>query len=368
MEHKVISRISDGMFRYQAWPSVARAQDGTLFVGCSGHRLNHICPFGKGYLYISKDDGESWAGPQIIHDTYCDDRDVGLLTWGEGNVLATMICTYTERYRPREQFDAVRAHQSLTDPLAHGLMEYVAAHPEAKEDQGTWTRISRDNGVTWSEKRPAPITSPHGPCRLADGRLFFVGIILSPNGGYNDTDIMTRVRAYVSENDGETWELLSILPVPEGFDRKNVEPFAIQMANGDILATVRYQNHTGPSRDFLGIYTTISHDGGKTWEKAEYTDIKGAPAHLLQHSSGAVVMTYSKRCGPQGSFVRVSRDFGKTWSEDKMISLEAPDWDHGYPSSVELANGDIFTVYYQKCPGDKFNSIHSVRYSLDEVL
>ena len=368
MEYKVISRITDGIFRYQAWPTVARAEDGTLFVGCSGHRLNHVCPFGKDYLYISTDEGESWTGPRIIQDGYFDDRDVGLLTWGEGNIHMTFFSTNPEKYRPRLAFEGSRKHQSLSDPLAWGAIEYVAAIPEAAGDHGSWTKISRDNGKTWSEKRPSPVTSPHGPCRLKDGSLLYVGITLTTEGDYNNTDVRTRVQAHVSYNDGETWALRSILPVPEGFEKKNVEPHAIQMANGDILVAVRYQNPTGPSRDFLGIYTVISHDGGETWEPAQYTDVLGAPAHLLQHSSGAVVMVYSKRCGPQGSFVRVSRDFGKTWSEDKMISLEAPDWDHGYPSSVELSNGDIFTVYYQKCPGDSYNSIHSVRFSLDEVL
>lgn len=368
MEHRVISRISDGIFRYQAWPTVARATDGTLFVGCSGHRLNHVCPFGKDYLYISTDEGETWAGPQIINDSYLDDRDVGLLAWGDGNLHMTFFSTDPERYRPREAFEGSRKHQSLTNPLSQGVMAYVASVPGAAEHHGTWTKISRDNGKTWSEKRRAPVTSPHGPCRLTDGSLLYVGIILTAGGGWNETDPATRVQAHISRDDGATWELLSILPVPEGFSQKNVEPFALQMTNGDILATVRYQNLTGPSKDSLGIYTTVSHDGGVTWEEAEYTDIKGAPAHLLQHSSGAVVMTYSKRCGPLGTFVRVSHDFGRTWSEDKMVGMPAPDWDHGYPSSVELSNGDIFTVYYQKCPGDKFNSLHSVRYSLDEVL
>ena len=139
------------------------------------------------------------------------------------------------------------------------------------------------------------------------------------------------------------------------------------MANGDILAVVRYQNMTGPSRNSLQLYTTVSHDGGKTWEEAKFLELSGAPGHLLQHSSGAVVLVYACRKDILGQFACVSRDFGRTWSEKKLISPEAPDWDHGYPSSVELSNGDILTVYYQKCGDDSFNSLHSVRFGLDAL-
>ena len=90
MEHRIVARTEDGPFRYQAWPTVAKAKDGTLFVGASGNRQGHFCPFGKNYLYESHDEGESWIGPRIINDSYLDDRDVGLLAWGEENLL---MCT-----------------------------------------------------------------------------------------------------------------------------------------------------------------------------------------------------------------------------------------------------------------------------------
>ena len=47
MKQKIVSRIAEGAFRYQAWPTLAKAQDGTLFIGASGHRLGHVCPLGK---------------------------------------------------------------------------------------------------------------------------------------------------------------------------------------------------------------------------------------------------------------------------------------------------------------------------------
>lgn len=60
-----------------------------------------------------------------------------------------------------------------------------------------------------------------------------------------------------------------------------------------------------------------------------------------------------------GSYVKRSRDGGKTWGKESIIGPEAPDWDLGYPSSVELSDGSILTVYYQKYPGDSYTSILS---------
>ena len=67
MVHKIVSRHTDGPFRYQAWPTVAKAEDGTLFAAASGHRLNHVCPFGKDLMYVSKDEGETWSCPILVN-------------------------------------------------------------------------------------------------------------------------------------------------------------------------------------------------------------------------------------------------------------------------------------------------------------
>ena len=365
MKFGILSRVTQGAFRYQAWPTVTRAEDGTLFVGTSGHRLNHICPFGKDLMYVSTDEGQTWSAPQIINDTYLDDRDAGMLAWGQGNLLLTWF-----DHPPRIFYDweaqGERPHYTLTTPLALGMRSLWETLPAEEVQAGSFTKLSRDNGKTWSKPRRAPVTSPHGPCRLGDGSLVYVGS-MAPGEEYESRDNTTRIRAYKSTDDGRTWEPLSILPLPADADGSVHEPYAIEMANGDLLATVRHQSLTPPIMKSLKIYTAISHDKGKTWEKAEFLDLHGAPAHLLQHSSGAVVMTYSRRLEPMGQYARVSRDFGRTWSADLLISPTPPDWDHGYPSSVELSDGDIFTVYYQKCPGDSYNSLQYTRWNLSEI-
>ncbi|MBR2635014.1 MAG: exo-alpha-sialidase [Clostridia bacterium] len=369
MKHSIVSRITEGAFRYQGWPTVTKGEDGTLYVGASGHRLNHVCPFGKNLMYVSFDEGESWSCPQIVNDSYLDDRDAGMLAWGDGNLLLTFFSTSAEKFEDFDLEDG-KPHVNVRSPLAMGMRALWDTLSKDQLHPGSYTRISRDNGKTWSEPRPAPVSSPHGPCRLKDGSLLFVGSIVT-EGSFDSTDHTKRIQAFRSCDDGKTWHYLSHIPYPEGADQAHHEPHAIQMANGDILVAVRYENTYTPVMKSMRIYTALSHDNGKTWEKAGFLDQHGAPPHLLQHSSGAVILSYSRRLEPMGQYVRVSRDFGKTWSKDTMISPEEstgiPAWDHGYPSSVELANGDILTVYYQKCPGDGYCSLHSIRWSLDEL-
>ena len=370
MEHKILSRHTDGAFRYQAWPTITRGSDGTLYVATSGHRLNHVCPFGKNLMYVSKDEGQTWSCPQIINDTYLDDRDAGLLAWGDGNLLLTYFSTPPQKFDETFDLEKDKPHVNVRSTLAMGMREIWAGLPEDQIRPGSWTRISRDNGKTWSAPRRAPVSSPHGPCRLQDGTLLFVGSIVE-DGNFESADYVNRIQMFQSTDDGETWQFLSYIRMPEGADQGQHEPHAIQLANGDILVAVRYENTYTPVMKSLRVYTTISHDGGKTWEPSRFNDQHGAPPHLLQHSSGAVVMVFSRRLDPMGQYVQISKDFGKTWSEETMISpgepTGTPAWDHGYPSSVELSNGDILTLYYQKCPGDDYCSLHTVRWSLDEV-
>jgi hypothetical protein len=44
----------------------------------------------------------------------------------------------------------------------------------------------------------------------------------------------------------------------------------------------------------------------------------------------------------------LSRDDGKTWDVDYVLRDDAPDSDLGYPATVELKDGSLLTVYYQK--------------------
>lgn len=362
MKHKVVSRIEDGPFRYQAWPTVAKAKDGTLFVGVSGHRQGHFCPFGKNYLYESHDEGETWVGPRIINESYLDNRDVGLLTWGENNILMCSVTHSPEQYEQWDPRADKRPHYKCLTPLSMGLRELWKSLPKEDLERRSFVRISHDNGKTWSERRDVPVFCPHGPALLDDGGILYIGRKFDLDRTIHD------IQAYVSYDEGLTWEFRSQIPYPAELENDlQSEPYAIKLNNGEILLAVRSERNVAPSdKKSLKIFLTRSTDNGKTWSEPQIQSICGAPPHLLQHSSGAIILAYSGRIEPMGEYVRISHDNGKTWSKDFCIA-PMDFWDHGYPTTVELSDGDLLTTYYGRCEGDDYNSVHSVRWSLSEV-
>ena len=68
----------------------------------------------------------------------------------------------------------------------------------------------------------------------------------------------------------------------------------------------------------------------------------------MRHSNGTLICTYGWRDFPgYGQRVMFSKDEGKTWDTNWILRDDAPSDDLGYPSTVELADKSLFTVYYQ---------------------
>ena len=111
---------------------------------------------------------------------------------------------------------------------------------------------------------------------------------------------------------------------------------------------------------------TLSDDGGRTWSIPTPLGFHGSPPHLLRHSSGLLLLCYGYRQARYGQRAAWSRDDGATWEHDWIIRDDGPDGDLGYPSTVELADGSLFTVCYQKCSGDRKCSLLCSRWRLPE--
>jgi len=355
MEFGVVGRTTEGFFRYQAWPTVARGEDGTLYAASSGHRLGHVCPFGKNLLYISTDEGKTWRGPQIINDTYMDDRDAGLCAWGENNLLLSWFNATMDGYDKREP-----KTPTLQTPLAKAMRNLWRELPEEDNKAASFVRLSKDNGKTWGERIQVPVTAPHGPIRKKDGSLCYLGKVFR----YEAEDYQQGAICCVeSRDDGLTWQRLGYVPVPEAIPLSRMhEPHVVELPGGRLLGGIRISGEHDSSGNT--VYTTFSDDGGKTWTMPKPTGASGTPPHFLVHSSGAVVMTHGRRGNSNFEIAMISYDGGETWGDELIISPESPDWDLGYPSSVELSDGSILTVYYQKFGNDTYNSILYTKWQL----
>jgi hypothetical protein len=354
-EHGTICRLPRERFGYFGWPTVARMDDGTLMVASSGLRAAHICPFGKTVLNVSRDDGRTWSPPRVIQDSAIDDRDAGIISLGGGRLLVTWFRSDTRRYTD-ENWIPEAERKTWPDIFSAWTDEQVNAL------LGSWVMLSDDAGATWTEPLRAPVTTPHGPIRLKSGDLLCLG---KPYKTWNDR-ISSTISAARSTDGGRTWEMLGVVPVHPKTDPVNYhEPHVVELPSGRLLGMIRIENHSGKSLAESGIPSfslmqTESDDGGQTWTTAGPLGFHGSPPHLLRHSSDALVLTYGYREKPFGQRVAFSHDEGATWEHDWVVRDDGPDGDLGYPSTVELADGSLFTVYYQKAAaGEKCSLLWS---------
>lgn len=340
-KHGVVCTRPGSEYGYFGWPSAAILGDGRVVVGCSGLRRHHVDPFGKTVLCVGtpKDGfGECIVG----HDSPLDDRDAGVVALGGNSLLVTWFTLDTRIFR-----DDLMKYSPAEFEVMDAAMR---AFPEdAKKYVGSWTMRSDDGGATFTSPARCPVSSPHGPVVMRDGRLIYLGKLF-PEG----MDRPFGIVSCAESRDGLHWDVLGEVPLPENVTNGQFhEPHVIELNDGALLCLIRYHYPNGG----LGIYKSVSRDGGRTWSTPEDMDIHGSPPHLLRHSSGAIVLTYGWRHTPYGQHARISRDDGATWSDEIILRDDGPDGDLGYPCSVELPGGDILTVYYQKRPGESLCSI-----------
>ena len=91
----------------------------------------------------------------------------------------------------------------------------------------------------------------------------------------------------------------------------------------------------------------------------------GLPSFLLHLRDGRLLMTYGHRRPPFGNQARLSGDRGRTWSEPVVVSGDGAGGDLGYPSTVELADGSLLTVWYEAMKGSPHAVLRQARWSLE---
>lgn len=345
-------------FGYFGWPSIAKQDDGTLVVAASGLRFKHVCPWGRTTICKSRDDGDTWTEPIVVNNTALDDRDAGIISLGGQRLAITWFTSNTLHYLGEAKDEN---GVWLKDYAEMGAAMDCFDGDMCEKTIGSWIRISPD-GEYWGPSLRAPVCTPHGFIILKDGSWLYLGKewLCTINGRQSMFTDITPIRAARSTDEGHTWKLLGSVPTPDDIRYKDChEPHVIELGNGDLLGAVRIELQTG-----FKTMLTRSSDGGKTWSVLEECGINGAPLHFLRHSSGAIVAVYGWRREPYGQRARISTDDGKTFGEELILRDDGLSWDLGYPASVELADGSIITIYYQRIKADQKCSILGTRWRL----
>ena len=355
-ETKVICSNPDNPYNgYFAWPTVARLRDGRLAMVASGFRRRHICPFGKVVICYSSDEGRTWTRPTVILDTPLDDRDAGILPFGENGVVVT-------------SFNNTKANQtawngsgdgwnSRGDPYIQGYLEVLDGEAAEEKYLGSTFIISRDGTTTFGEVRRIPVTAPHGPVLMPDGSILYVGRYFDQSHPDREAYCLAAYRLFP---DG-TYEKLGEIPDVPG--RESHEPHAVVSEDGRILVHIRVQGGV------FTVYQSESADGGRTFTRPHQIleDQGGSPAHLLKLRDGTLISVYGYREPPFGVKVMVSRDGGETWDTGHDLFVSGVHPDLGYPASVELANGDILTVFYARPSVEEPAVILQTIWRIDEI-
>lgn len=294
----------------------------------------HISDDGDVVMLRSKDGGRTWSGRQVIAGIEKSDEREGCgIQLRDGTIVVGIF--YNNLYNPDGTYNY--RHQNLLNE---------------KNRLGAYVITSEDNGQSWSKPNyidtsGMPFRNVEGPTdapiEMPDGSILMaiIGYNFEGDEG-NRSSVMLR-----SADKGKTWKYYSVIASDKGNKLGGfMEPGIVRTKSGRLVAAMR--NHAGEN----AIWATYSDDDGKTWAPAQKTAMIGHPVDLIQLSDGRVMATYGIRPSvhtrPGGVRACFSADNGKTWDITTEVQLRNDffNWDVGYPESMELPDGRVFTVYY----------------------
>lgn len=312
--------------RHLAFPDICRLTNGSLLVVYregSGHFDD------DGRIMITRCPAPwnslEFEPPEVVCDTDLDDRDPSVMQLSDGSVLLNFV-----RFRDKAQTGAV---VDLPNEENEPFVQSVLMH-----ESRLATVRSFDGGLHW--EAPQDMTIPTLPKNLGDKLATTDAILELPSG-----DLLMPIHgvhgSFVlrSTDQGRSWleaTPLAVAPAPI-FE----EPTLGCLKDGSLVALLR-TDHAGDG----DLYQVRSHDEGRTWSSPERLPLWGFPAHLLTLTTGRLLATYGYRRNPHGIRYCQARR-GSCWSLADEYGLRHDGHrDFGYPSSVELQKGQVFTVYY----------------------
>lgn len=291
-------------------------------------RQTHTHPSTRTSLIRSGDGGLTWHGP------ITPDPD-----GGNGTCVAALdgilvVSNFHWRVVPTERRQELAAHAVVREIAAIGMVAAL---------DGVHTTRSWDNGHTWEV--PRSLRLPGYEDATTAGRAIAApdGSWLVPMNGSTGSRADSFPWVARSTDIGESWAFHGRCGQPPSGLRCSENRIAL-LPDGRVLAMVRTESGN--------YWQAHSGDGGATWSRLTEAPIpcwSSSPADLLPLADGRVLCTYgNRRRAPLGVRACLSEDGGATWQMDAEIVLrdDGHSRDMGYPSTQQLEDGSLLTVYY----------------------
>jgi len=196
--------------------------------------------------------------------------------------------------------------------------------------------VSDNGGVSWKEQNDTDLdkvycnsgtVSPHGKMFQYNGQLLLPG--------YNKKGCFLLS----SKDNGHSWDVFSHIA------QDLLEPFVTVTKNNELAAVMR----SGRKSRFGEASLVSIYRNNKWTEPVCVTDRLQHPANLLVLSNNQLLLSFSDRnYENQRILVKLSADNGQTWSRAIQVGDNFQNCDFGYPSTIELTEGTILSVFYAK--------------------
>lgn len=297
------------------WPNLTKLPNGELAAAVYNHPSHGYGDNSDVELWISEDDGRSWAYRSQVTD------------------------------HP-DNPNAIRMNHAVGLNADGQLVAIVSGYQQGQKLPFLPLQccISHDHGATWDRQVLDIDYVPFGDIfPLPDGTL-----VCSMYRRVSQQPRRRKCSVFYSKDGGRNWG-------DEAYLADTSETHIIRSANGVLLAAGRTSCVDLMDRVLphgSGQLLFKSEDDGRTWSTGKPLSPQGQEnAHLLELKGGRILCSFTSRIpGLFGVVLRMSEDDGESWSYPVvLISMPGRDWhktDCGYPSSVQIDDGTIVTAYY----------------------
>ncbi|MFJ2553834.1 sialidase family protein [Microbacterium sp. NPDC087591] len=321
------------------FPSVARLADGRLLIAYSDSPSHSN--YSRIAMRTSDDEGRTWSSATTIVDTpgVPDEKEPNVTVLRNGDVL---------------------------------LWYYDFNNPHRPNNRTINLIRSTDDGATWSSPLvPATVayTSPYGYAagngeliELDNGDLLLPFTAMRDRRGREGAPAAHVLRSF---DGGASWDIADERTVmwsgPDYYVPGTttpatwyVEPALVDLGAGEIMMVAR----TSYNPQDAVMRVSYSSDYGDTWTSpVDIPGLKGDAPHLLRLRDGNVLLTWGDRSRAWGQgrpTAGLIYDPAHGWAgaEQTLIYRGPRDFgDQAYSGSVQLADGGVLTVYYDRMAG-----------------